>query len=63
MHRDTGEWRHGGRISPSALSKGAMEVEVPFHHRRRSRQIFGSAKDFCPNFPKLAQKVFCAIFT
>jgi len=26
------------------------------HHRRR--QIFGGAKDFCPNFPKLAQNVF-----
>jgi len=22
----------------------------------RSRQIFGGAKDFCPNFPKLAPK-------
>jgi len=21
MHRDAGEWRHGGSISPSALSK------------------------------------------
>jgi len=29
MHRDVGEWRHGGSIAPSALSKG-ME-EVPFH--------------------------------
>jgi len=25
--------------------------------RCRSKQIFGGAKDFCPNFPKLAQKV------
>jgi len=26
-------------------------------HTCRSKQIFGVAKDFCPNFPKLAQKV------
>ena len=26
-------------------------------HRCRSSQIFGDAKDFCPNFPKLARKV------
>jgi len=26
-------------------------------HRCRSKQIFGSAKNFCPNFPKLARKV------
>jgi len=25
-------------------------------HRCRSRLIFGGAKDFCPNFPKLARK-------
>jgi len=27
-------------------------------HRCRSRQILGGAKNFCPNFPKLARKVF-----
>ena len=27
-------------------------------HKCRSRQIFGSGKDFCPNFPKLARKKF-----
>jgi len=27
-------------------------------HRCRSRQIFGGAKDFCQNLPKLARKVF-----
>ena len=27
-------------------------------HRCRNRQIFGSVKDFCPNFPKLAGKMF-----
>jgi len=26
------------------------------HHSCRSRKIFGGAKDFCPNFPKLAWK-------
>ena len=26
-------------------------------HRCRSRQLFGGAKDFCPNFPKLARKI------
>ena len=25
-------------------------------HRRRSRQMFGGAKDFCPNSPQLARK-------
>jgi len=30
----------------------------PQHRWRRSKQIFGGAKDFCPNFPKLARKVF-----
>jgi len=34
----------------------------PRSHRCRSRQIFRVAKDFCPNFPKLAWKVFCATF-
>ena len=32
-------------------------------YRCRSRQLFGGAKDFCPNFPKLAWKVFCETFT
>ena len=27
----------------------------------RSRQIFGGAKDFCPNFSKLARNVFCVV--
>jgi len=27
-------------------------------HRCRSRQIFRGGQDFCPNFPKLARKVF-----
>jgi len=28
----------------------------------RSRQIFGGAKDFCPNFPKLPRKNFGLLF-
>jgi len=31
-------------------------------HRCRSKQIFGSAKDFCSNFSKLARKVFVLLF-
>ena len=30
-------------------------------HRCRSRQNFWGAKDFCPNFPKLAWKVFLGL--
>jgi len=29
-----------------------------FNHRCRSKQSFGVAMDFCPNFPKLARKNF-----
>jgi len=36
---------------------------VPFQHRCISSEIFGVAKDFCQNFPKLSRKVFCATFT
>ena len=31
-------------------------------HRSRSRQIFGGAKDFCPDFLKLARKNFGPLF-
>jgi len=64
MHRDAGRWRDGGGNHPSVLSKGDQRgAEVPFHHRFRSMGIFGVAKDFCPNFPKLSRKVFCVTFT
>jgi len=34
---------------------------VGCHHRCRSKHIFGGAKEFCPNFPKLARpETFCA---
>jgi len=51
-----------GEFPPLFSQKGGNGAEAPFHHRFRSRQIFGVAKDFCPNFPKLARKVlrnFC----
>jgi len=43
--------RRGNRVITPEIFKNI------FSHRCRSKQIFGSAKDFCPNFPKLAQKV------
>jgi len=54
-------WR--GYSPLCSFKRGATEAKVPFHHRFRSRHIFGVAKDFCPNFPKLPQKVFCATFS
>jgi len=53
-------WREHLPLRP--FKRGTMEAKVPFHHRCRSRQMFGSAKDFCPNLPKLARKGFWAIF-
>jgi len=53
-------WRRHSTLCP--FKRGATGAEVPFHHRFRTRQIFGVAKDFCPNFPKLTRKVFCATF-
>ena len=32
------------------------------HNKWRSRQNFGGAKNFCPNFPKLARKIFGPLF-
>ena len=31
-------------------------------HRCRCKQIFGGAKDFCPYFPKLAEKLLCDFY-
>jgi len=43
-----------GAFTPLSFLKGEQRgAEVPFHHRFRSREIFGVEKDFCPNFPKL----------
>ena len=33
-----------------------LNLSVTFNHRCRSRQSFGGAKSFCPNFPKLPPK-------
>jgi len=52
----------GGHSSLYPFKRGAMVVEEHFYHRFRNRQIFGVAKDFCPNFPKLPRKGFCATF-
>jgi len=49
-------------LIPLSFKRGATGAEWPFHHRFRSRQIFGAAKDFCPNFSKLPRNVFCATF-
>jgi len=32
MHRDAGEWRHGGSIAPQPFKKGATGAEVLFHN-------------------------------
>jgi len=34
----------------------------PVDHRCKSRKIFGGAKDFCPNFSKLARKIMFGHF-
>jgi len=52
-------WRGHSSLCP--FKRGA--TEVPFQHRCISSEIFGVAKDFCQNFPKLSRKVFCATFT
>jgi len=45
-----------------SFKRGATGAEVPFHHRCRSRQIFGGRKDFARISPNLPEKFFCAIF-
>jgi len=65
VHRDAGRWRHGGGIHPSVLSKGEQRgwsglSTIGFG---ASRQIFGDAKDFCPNFSKLHCKVFVQLLS
>jgi len=46
-------YTYGYKLYPSISYMGITDT-----HRCRSRQIFGDAKDFCLNFPKLARKVF-----
>ena len=43
---------------PLPFQKGAMEAEVPFHHRCRSRQIFGVRRNFARISPNLLEKFF-----
>ena len=62
VHRDVGRWRHDGGIYPLFFQKGSNRGGGAFHHWFRSRQVFGVAKDFFPNFPKLPRKAFCATF-
>jgi len=52
-------WREHSSLC--TFTRRATGTEWPFHHRFRSRQSFGDAKDFCPNFPKFPEK-FCATF-
>ena len=47
-------WR--GHFHP--FKRGTTWTEVPFHHRCKDREIFGSFVDFCPNFPNLPGKLF-----
>jgi len=47
-----------GAFTTLLFQKGAMEAKASFHHRGRSRQIFGSAKDFCPNSRNLPEKSY-----
>jgi len=39
------------------LTVDRLSANNKCNHRCRSRQIFGGAKDFCPNFLKLARKI------
>jgi len=43
------------------FKRGATGAEVPFHHRCRSRQIFGVQR-ILPEFPQTCPKSFCAIY-
>jgi len=63
MYRDAGEWRHSeGSISPSVLSKqGQWGWRCLFTIGVGVGQFLG-CEEFCPNFPKLARKVFCETF-
>ena len=48
-----GCWTPRRILRPSAVARQHFR-----EHRCRNRQIFWGAKDFCPNLPKLARKVF-----
>jgi len=61
MHRGDGEWRHVG-ISPSALSKKGQRGQRCLFITGVGAGKFLGCEGFCPNFPKLARKVFWATF-
>jgi len=48
-----------GAFIPLSFQKEATRVEVPFHHRCKSRQIFGVRRIFAQIFPN-SPKSFCA---
>jgi len=48
-------WFLWATIVPETCNIGKFQDILSY--RCRSKQIFGIAKDFCPNFPKLARKV------
>jgi len=47
-----------GAFPPLPFQKGAMGAEVPFHHRCRSRKIFGVRRIFFRISPNLPEKFF-----
>jgi len=48
-------WR--GHFTLCPFKRGATGAEVPFHHSVGAGK-FLVCEGFCPNFPKLARKVF-----
>jgi len=45
----------GGVVSSDIVTAFQLDFSSKCHcHRCRNKQIFGSAKEFCPNFPKIA---------
>ena len=51
-----------GAFPSLPFKKGAMEAEMPFHHRCRSSQSFGSAKDFLLEFHQTCPKILLCNF-
>ena len=50
------EWNW--RSQPFSIEKNNGHSAFAVHHRCRSRQIFGGAKDFCPTFSRFQRKIF-----
>jgi len=62
MHRHAGDWRHGEGIFPFALLKEWQWERRGFFIKGVRAGKFWGCEGFCPNFPKLARKAFCATF-